>query len=223
MWKRVIDSFADKYDAFEWLGGASPLDVDLKIQEVSDDKDPCYLVVDVETNGGGKFGQLIVQLAFVVFTKGHVELFRFNRLVKLLDGAKMNRFAQKIHGISMDRLNLHGIEAHEALDEFICWCARVDRVVAHNAHFDVGAIENTCAQHCIEFVIPINKVFCTMRESYKFTDFRNRSGRKKMAKNTELFEYFYGPPPVDLQLHDALNDVLLTAMAFRGGSNANWW
>ena len=120
-------------------------------------------------------------------------------------------------------LDEDGVEAHEAMDEFICWCARVDRVVAHNAHFDVNSIENTCKQLCIEFVIPTTKVFCTMRGSYAFTDFRNRRGRKKFAKNVELYELFYGPPPDDFRIHDAINDVLITAMAFRGGCLANWW
>jgi DNA polymerase III epsilon subunit-like protein len=223
MWPRLLQSFADYGDAFEWLGGSTPTALQERLKVASDGQ-PAYLVVDVESNGGGRgFGQLVVQLAFIVFDKDHIELHRYNELVQLPAGARIHYFAKKVHGISERRVREQGVDAHEALGEFICWCSRVDRVVAHNVAFDAAAIDNTCVQHCVEFELPIHKLFCTMRLSADHLNLRTTSGRRKMPKNTEFFEFFHGPIDSSAQLHDALQDALITAAGYRSGCEAGWW
>ena len=103
--QELCTSFHTPGDAFEWFGGATYAEVrerELQIAQ-SSNKDgaekvglPAYMVFDVETDGGSP-KQLVIQLAFMVFDAQDREVFRFNKLLKLPSGKKINYYSIQVH------------------------------------------------------------------------------------------------------------------------------
>ena len=190
----------------------------------SSQTEPPALIFDTETDGLA--GAHAIQLAFVVEAAG-AEVEQFNEYISLTPGRSINKFAQKIHGISEEVLEEKGKPARIVLTEFFKSVDRVlathGTIVAHNAAFDVAVVNRTAESCDLDRRLASEDVFCTMKESKAKLGLKNVQGRPKAPKNSELFEALVGPVPPDAQLHDALADVRITCKSYRAAKNAGWW
>ena len=190
----------------------------------SSQTEPPVMIFDTETDGLA--GAHAIQLAFVVEAAG-AEVEQFNEYISLTPGRSINKFAQKIHGISEEVLEEKGKPARIVLTEFFKSVDRVlsanGKIVAHNAAFDVAVVNRTAESCDLDRRLALEDVFCTMQNSKKILGLKNRNGGIKAPKNSELFEALVGPVPPDAQLHDALADVRITCKSYRAAKNAGWW
>ena len=190
---------------------------------------PCYLVGDVETNGGRV--QFVLQLAFVLLDQSYNEISSYNQYLRPpSDHWYINPHAAKVHGITLDTLAREGVDPKEALGEFFRCVSEVKknrdgRVVFHNAAFDSKAI--TATAEAIGYTLPFpftsESCFCTMKNSKSRLNLKDKLGRIKAPKNVELHEALVGPIPEGTQLHDALADVRVTSASFIAGVREGWW
>ena len=222
MWRKIIQSFENRPEAFAWLGGTRGWnEIHEKLEEI--EREPEYvLVFDTETNGRGP--QLVVQLAFVVLDGENREILSSSRLVSLPEGGSISSYASKIHNITDERLLKEGEDARNVLLEFFAWVSKSSRIVAHNFAFDCRAVKATCKAHNLEFECDEleNKALCTMKCSTQHLGLLNRIGGPKPPKNVELYRYLYDKDPQG-KLHDALVDCRVTAANYVGGRARGWW
>jgi DNA polymerase III epsilon subunit-like protein len=176
------------------------------------------VVFDTETTGLKP--AIICQLAYIVIENGAV-VHEVDRILKLPDGVKIQRKAQEIHKISNEMCSRSGLDAEEALSEFLCLCrsvlAEAGTLVAHNSSFDSRAILETCEQWDLYCDFDNDNVFCTLKESKHFSPLVNKAGHKKAFRNDELYTFFYGQSPDFATLHNALDDVRVTALNLAAG------
>lgn len=222
MWRKLLESFENRIDAFTWLGGTRGWsEVQERLEEI--EREPEYtLIFDTETDG--RSPQLIVQLAFVVLDEENREILHSSRLVSLPDGRTISYYATKIHGITNARLLEEGEDAQVVLSDFFAWVSKSSRIVAHNCAFDCRAVKATCRMHGLEFDCdePETKGLCTMKNSAHHLGLVNKVGGIKPPKNVELYRYLYDKDPQG-KLHDALVDCRVTAANYVGGRARGWW
>ncbi|MGN0847543.1 MAG: exonuclease domain-containing protein [Kiritimatiellia bacterium] len=98
------------------------------------------VVVDTETTGCSRDDQ-ICQLAAAEYVAG-----RLTRTMNVYvrPTCEMSYWAERIHGISMEYLDEHGIEPTDALGRFFDFLGSDALFVAHNVPFDKGMIEREC-------------------------------------------------------------------------------
>ena len=233
--RALCASFDTPGDAFEWFGGATYAEVrDRELQIVqSSHRDgaeevglPAYMVFDVETDGGSP-KQLVIQLAFMVFDAQDREVFRFNELLKLPPGKKINYYSIQVHKITDEVLDLRGVTPRSELATFFEWVDKVQAqrglLIAHNAAFDVACVTNTAAENALPREICSSECFCTMRAATARCGLVDKRGRPKPPKNSVLYEILHGAPPDFACLHDALDDVRVTAASYQTGRQKGWW
>jgi DNA polymerase III epsilon subunit-like protein len=184
-----------------------------------------HLVFDVETDGG-RGGQLCVQLAFLVLDDGYKTVHEYNKLVQLPPGKRINPHAQAVHGISETDLIRDGASAHDALCHLYRWVdvvrAAGGSVVAHNAACDAATISNTARAAGLTRVLCREECVCTMATTKAFAGCVDRRGRPKAPSNAQLYEILHGAPPTWARLHDALDDVRVTARNFASAKERGW-
>lgn len=100
------------------------------------------VVVDTETTGCSRDDQ-ICQLAAAEYVAGRLTR-TMNVYVK--PTCAMNYWAERVHGISMEFLDEHGIAPVDALERFFDFLGANALFVAHNVPFDKGMIERECRQ-----------------------------------------------------------------------------
>ena len=246
--QELINSFPSMGDAFFWFGAATwgeLLDREAEIAKTRptrmaaaaggcDGCDDCdgeadaaaYLVFDVETDGGSP-KQLAIQLAYIVYDTQDREVFRFDKLLRLPPGKKINWHSIKIHKISDNVLALRGVDPTEEMRLFFQWVewvqAKKGLIIAHNAAFDAAVVTNTAAQNALSYELEAQDCFCTMRAATPHAGLVNKRGAPKPPKNSELYEIFHHAPPDWAVLHNALDDVRVTACNYRGGRDQGWW
>jgi DNA polymerase III epsilon subunit-like protein len=187
------------------------------------------LVFDTETTGLKP--AIVCQLAYMVIEDGNITS-EYDQLLKLPAGVRIGKQAQAVHGISTKDCATRGVDAPEALDAFARECSRIlsagGRVVAHNTKFDVRAIRETRLAHNVidhseNQTIEDSDTFCTMAMSKGYSPLTDRAGRRKAFRNEELYFYFFGSPPSWARLHNALDDVSVTALNYSAGLGRGWW
>ena len=218
--------FKDLTDAFQFLASLYKEDsVNVPInlltdamQSTSDEKEVVQekqvLVFDTETIGLNP--PVICQLGFALYTHSGVTLRESNKLLQLPTGVRISYGAQKIHHISTLQCRQKGVNTISHLRMFADLAKEVvaggGLVVAHNAKFDVRAVNATfTAFGKSDRLLP--PTFCLMRASKDFVDARSKVGHRKQPRNEELFEkLFHKKAPSGL--HDALVDVRVTGANF---------
>lgn len=187
---------------------------------------PAVLVFDTETDGG-KGGQLAVQIAWCVYDAAGYELSSRSAYLALPPGRTINGFAQRVHGITMQMLKDRGMAPQCVLADFfdaVDWVtAAGGRIVAHNAQFDAAVVTHTATSCGLARDLRAAECFCTMEQSKRRLGLVNKRGGLKAPKNVELHEHLLGPVRDDLQLHDALADVRVTAASYFAGGERGWW
>lgn len=175
---------------------------------------------------------IVCQLAFVVFESG-IPVFQYDNVLTLPDRTTVAPQAFKVHGISTRDCNTKGVCAVQALEFFAIIAKGIlsqgGRVVAHNSQFDCRAIQTTRnAWSIIETPenpeLAQDDLFCTMKESKKYSNLVDKRGSRKAFRNSELYQHFHdGREPTWARLHSAIDDVLVTAHNYVSGEHAGWW
>jgi len=187
------------------------------------------IAFDTETSGWIKnepTSNLVLQIAWAIgddngaLVKGH------ERYCQLPRGVPITGIARKVHQISLDTVRTRGVNTKKELETF---CDVVDeakrsgvRVVAHNASFDVQAVNRTLRRWGSTRAISEGDVMCTMKRSGAVLGLRSKTGRARNPKNSELYEILF-KEKAQGQLHTALADALITAKNFIGGLRKGWW
>jgi DNA polymerase III epsilon subunit-like protein len=171
------------------------------------------VVFDTETTGLKP--AIVCQLAYMVLKNGCVQSVS-DHLLKLPDKIRIQKQAEEVHGISNKMCKERGLEAEVVLSDFLSLCRTVraegGAVVAHNSIFDARAVSETCERWNVWCDFDKDELYCTMKNSKHFSPLLNRAGRVKDFRNEELYEYFYGEKPTWARLHNALDDVRVTAL-----------
>ena len=187
------------------------------------------LIFDTETIGLKP--AIVCQLAYLIVEDGAVST-EYDQLLKLPAGFRIGKQAQAVHGISNKDCATRGVDAPEALEIFARECARIlavgGRIVAHNSKFDVRAIRETRSAHgVIDYsenqTLEDKDTFCSMTASKQHSPLVDKAGRRKNFRNEELYAHFYGGAPSWARLHNALDDVRVTALNYSAGLRNSWW
>lgn len=118
---------------------------------------PCYLVLDLETTGGSPVHDRITEIA-AVRIEGGLEVARWSTLVN--PGTPISSFIQNLTGISNQMVRTAPVfeEVAARLQELLDGAV----LVAHNARFDHGFLQNEFAR--LEIALRV-KTLCTVRLS----------------------------------------------------------
>lgn len=175
---------------------------------------------------------------------------RRNLLLRLPPRHRIQRKAYLIHRIGEADLRQRGVDAILAMCDFATCVRSVvergGRIVAHNAAFDCRALQRTWDAHMTErrrltfadarsvaagsnsaendnpFHDMEQIAFCTMNRSRGYVKAVNKAGSEKNPRNDELYTFLFGKSPSG-PLHDAANDIAITAASYFEGSRREWW
>ena len=90
--------------------------------------------------------------------------------------------------------------------------------------YDVRAFNTTCELLGVPLRMRADAHFCTMAQSRRHSTLVNSLGRRKAFRNDELYHHLYGHPCTRwARLHDASDDVRVTALNYLGGVREGWW
>ena len=187
-------------------------------------KMPRSLILDTETNGIGTFRparQRIVQWSWI--TPDGEER---NYFVKGAD-----EISQHVpHDITVEKLNEVGKTFEEVYDIFKTDLENCDRVVAHNAIFDMSSIRNEMKLRGFSEeerdVLRNFPLYCTMKNSTQYCAIpqMNKKGEKtksfKWPRLEELYNVLFGHSP-EGTLHDSLWDCRILKNCLEEGIKKN--
>ena len=184
------------------------------------------VVFDTETCGS-RGGQLAVQIAWVVYDAKGSELHRRCEYLALPPGRRISYFAQRVHGITEAVVRERGLAPQFVLADFFnvvdAVTAEGGHVVAHNARFDAQVVTNTAESCGLARDLRAEDCLCTMERSKSRLGLVNKRGGLKPPKNAELYAHLVGAELDHATLHDALNDVRVTAASYFAGRSRGWW
>lgn len=179
------------------------------------------LVFDTETTG---IRGHVIQFAMVALDRQGRELCVYDKL--WLAPVEIDPRAEKVHGISAERLRAAGVcpvgELAFAGRVFAAARDAGAKLVAHNARFDCERLGFTAAYYGATAPVRVEDTLCTMRGSTAHCGFVNVKGHRKAPKCSELFLHLFGRE-YDGPLHDALGDSRMTASCYTQGARLGWW
>lgn len=184
--------------------------------------DKPVLVWDTETAGLGNPG--ICQLSYLLVEGGRIT--ESDSILKLPPGVRMSPDAVKIHKITSEA----SAAGADPSPELLAFWALVERVQAaggvvagHNIGFDCRAFSFSCSKLGLTQEMHPRHQMDTMLLSKPYSHLVNARGYPKVFKLSELYEKLYGAPPSWAQLHNARDDVRVTALCFIEGRRRSWW
>ena len=148
------------------------------------------------------------------------EFDQMNIIIKS-NGRSMNYYAQEVHGITIERADQEGIDELEAAEQFGLMLRRADLVVCHNFAFDWNYVYQMMERNLEELSDLARSAFyldlpnhCTMKDKavVKMCGLKNKAGRAKWPKLTELHEHLFGKRFDGA--HDAYADISATKRCF---------
>ena len=187
-----------------------------------------HMVFDTETTGIHCDSQVIA-LAWMIINNDGTEVERYHSLWRLSPEHKWSPEAEKVHGISRERLDAEGQSPSGELRAFYRKVEEVQSsggyIVAHNLKFDEERINATAIANKFEPLWPGSlRRLCTLvtvRKSNwgcggkcKWED----GSRGGCSKNSNAFGHLFNRKAIDIlggRLHDAMTDVQITACLFR--------
>ena len=148
------------------------------------------------------------------------EFDQMNVIIKS-NGRSMNYYAQEVHGITIERADTEGIEELEVAEQFGLMLRQADLVVCHNFAFDWNYVYQMMERNLDELSDLARSAFyldlpnhCTMKDKavVKMCGLKNKAGRPKWPKLTELHEHLFGERFDGA--HDAYADISATKRCF---------
>ena len=163
------------------------------------------LGIDTETTGIDTQKDSIVELGAVLFDIQDDGSWKpvesFCSLV-YEDGYIISPEAEKVNGISLDKLKSEGISLRRAIEEVLLLAARADYIIAHNAQFDLGMLSNQCQLKKISAVEIFKKPWLCSIE-----DLPSNEGKKCLKLSHLAVDYGVIVNPDEL--HRVTGDILL--------------
>ena len=186
--------------------------------------DAACLVLDTETSG---FAGCVLDIGWILADANGKPLVLYERLWQLPCGERIDRRALKAHGITAQRLARDGVPAKPEVGEFmalvVAALAADVRVVAHNASFDVGRLNQTAIKQGLAPSLFSASMLCTMHNATRYCGLRARGNKRlKAPRNEELYQFLFGRKP-SVQLHRALPDCRVTLASYVEGRKRKWW
>jgi DNA polymerase III epsilon subunit-like protein len=117
----------------------------------------------------------------------------------------MNRWAEAVHGLSMEFLEENGIAPSEAMRQFFDFVGRDVLLVAHNATFDLRMLNTECGKFDLFFAPEGLETCDTLALSRKF---------RPDLESHALGELIKALGIDGVNSHDALDDALACAGVF---------
>lgn len=160
-----------------------------------------------------------VQIGAILATQ-QTELGQMNVIIKA-NGRSMNYYAQEVHGITVERADLEGIEELDAAEQFGKLLRQADLIVCHNFAFDWGYVYQMMERNLDGLSDEARSAFyldlpnhCTMKDKavVKLCGLRNKAGKPKWPKLIELHEHLFGTGFDGA--HDAYADISATKRCF---------
>lgn len=159
------------------------------------------VVFDTETTGGTRDDE-ICQLAAAEYVNGEL---RRTMNVYLRPTCEMSYWAEQVHGLSLDFLEVNGVEPVDALQQFFEFLGSDVLLVAHNNRFDMGMLRQECAKFDVEFV----------PDGVETCDSLALARRLRPDLKSHSLGNLLAPLGVDgVNSHDALDDTLACAGVF---------
>jgi DNA polymerase III subunit epsilon len=182
-----------------------------------------YLVFDTETTGflnrklpaNHPDQGRIVQIAAMLLDNNLDSMAAFSLLIKP-DNWNIQPGAQKVHGISKELCEKHGVEIPLALSILSSLMLKAKYLVAFNLAFDKSMleIEAELLQLSGHFNRPQENQFCVMEMTTPICKLPGKFPNSyKWPKLEEAYNYFFGRKPDNT--HDALGDVKATCEVMR--------
>ncbi|MBQ7189899.1 MAG: 3'-5' exonuclease [Kiritimatiellae bacterium] len=105
------------------------------------------VVFDTETTGGMSWDE-ICQISAVEYVEG-----RFTRSlnVYLCPTCEINPWAERVHGLSLEYLQEHGVDPEEGMRRFFDFLGNDVLLVAHNNRFDMRMVQQECVKFHLQF------------------------------------------------------------------------
>lgn len=148
------------------------------------------------------------------------ELGQMNVIIKA-NGRSMNYYAQEVHGITVERADLEGIEELEAAEQFGKLLRQAELVVCHNFVFDWNYVYQMMERNLDGLSDEARSAFyldlpnhCTMKDKavVKMCGLKNKAGKLKWPKLIELHEHLFSEGFDGA--HDAYADISATKRCF---------
>lgn len=160
-----------------------------------------------------------MQIGAILATQDE-ELEHLNLLVKP-NGRTQHYMAEKIHGISLEHAEEHGLSELDVTEQFGTMMRKADIIVCHNFDFDWNYVTHMMERNLDNlsdvarsaFYLDLPS-FCTMKdkEIKKFVGAKNAKGYLKWPKLIELYEKLFNEGFDDA--HDAFADISATNKCF---------
>lgn len=178
------------------------------------------LAVDTETTS---LNGTVIQVGVIGLNHEGEEVFSASRLMRLAPNQRIDPGAQRVHGISHEKLEAEGEDGALCLKALKCLCDSAHSlkipVVAHNLNFDRRSLERTASAFGTD--PPLSSGVCTMELSKRAA--MKYLGTQRKMKNSSLYELLVGTIPKSVQLHDAVEDARLTAKSWFEGRRQGIW
>lgn len=158
------------------------------------------LFIDTETTG--IHNAKIVELAALLTDEHGNEMGSMNLLIN--NHIEIPSGATAIHGITTEMCEDYGVNLETALDMFIALHSKCERMVAHNAQFDIRMITEALAGRMFKW----KPSYCTMLKSVNICKLPKANGHAgwKWPKLSESYRIICGK---ELQgAHRAMVDVM---------------
>jgi DNA polymerase III epsilon subunit-like protein len=172
----------------------------------------------------------IVQFSYIIYdTTSRVIVKIRDFIIKVPETVVISEESIKLHGITNEISNKVGLELTVALESFFEDMLKVDFVIGHNLSFDTNMVKiellrliegsedkKTMYKHMFYEITHFTKFRCTMQDTIDYCNILRPSKKgdmyKKFPSLTELYQKLYNTTPTNL--HNALNDVLVTLICF---------
>jgi len=182
-------------------------------------------VIVFDTEGNGYKDEQICQLSYLIADDGKMVGKNFYFRV-----GGMNKYAQKVHGLSKYALEEKSCgrtfadDADEIYGDFVA----ADLVIGHHVTSDISRLRKEFAR-CSKS-LKIKRTFCTMRFFNNALHLAGKNGQKKFPRLEELCKYYRVIPEdvrclcgevfaeEDVSEHDARYDAAATYLAVRAAS-----
>jgi len=159
------------------------------------------VVFDTETTGCSRYDE-ICQIAAAEYVCGEQTR---TFCAYICPTCEMNPWAERVHGLSMDFLNEHGISPEEAMRQFFEFLGGDALLVAHNNKFDMRMLDQECGKFDI----------CFAPDGIETCDTLSLARYRRPDLECHALSHLIDVLGIDaVNSHDALEDTLACAGVF---------
>lgn len=203
------DNIHNSIDATNKIHNLNSNNIDSNIIDTSTKNN--ILVFDIEYSNNK-----ILQMSWILFDINGNVVNKYNSYVKYDFNIYIDPHSFNVHMITNDML-MTGNYFIDIINEFNKDLSTISTLVSHNLKNDIRVLNHNLKNHKLD-ILDIDssnyELYCTMTNTKKFCNLyytRNNKQILKYPKNIELYKKLFGDTNLTLQLHDAMNDVYVTA------------